>query len=480
MRNVRERAGNRSAWHTPGSTGHHLLRAFGLVSLFVLALAGWQSVRDTQRFPGFDYRMVTVAARAMNAGFDPYRTQLKTGPDGRPLHPPVPFPAYNRLTFVPPLLSIHGLLADLPYLTQRYIWLAGSWAAFLVSLAAVVQLQRTWPERLLMAAIGVWFFAVSGFWRLHLLQGKYYVLLMALMAAGCWLVVRRGRRSWAAGGPLGLAVALRPTIGLAAVVLWLTGRRPAGRVTLAVAIVASAATLVNVPASAWPDSFAAVRVAGREIRTGWEAAPPEFVSGRIGEDVRLEVKFPEAPREAAVVPWHNLTFARAVLDPMYRQFRWPHWDAWYRLSQLAGLAWAAGWIGLLLLARPRRLPRRLTRRLVVLHAAALVVGLDFFMPDRFTYTDVMYLLPVGLALPLLGRPAAPWWAAAAVLVGLTVGHDRVVPSASYWVSEVRMAGLLFAPAALAGWLLLRRRWAARPAATPSPDAAEREELALGS
>ncbi|MDB5297769.1 MAG: hypothetical protein JWO31_3752 [Phycisphaerales bacterium] len=461
--NWAEKSDDRRSPALPGR--RYLVPTFVLASLVATVLAARQSVSDTRRFPGFDYRMVAVAARAMNAGYDPYRTQLTTGPDGRPLRPAVPLAAYNRLTFVPPLLSLHGLLADLPYLQQRYAWLAGSWAAFAVALGSVVLLQRSAAERLFVFGVGVWFFAVSDFWRRHLIQGKYYVLLTALMAVGAWLLARRGRRSWAAGVPFGLAVALRPTIGLAVVVLWLTGRRPAALATVAVAALASAASLANVPASAWPDSFAAVRVAGREIATGWQAAPPEFVTGPVAADLRVDASFPDAEAEITAVPWQNLTFARAVLRPLYRAVGRPGPAAWHGFSQAAALAWVAGGIVLLWLARPGRLPRRL----VALHIVVLATGVDFFMPDRYTYTDVMYLLPFGLAVPLLSRPSAPGWVAAALLAGLTLGHDRLVPSEAYWVAEVRMAGLLFAPACLVGWALLRRRRPHRASLTPAAE-----------
>jgi hypothetical protein len=446
-----------------------------LVSAVALAAAMRRSVRDTLQFPGFDFRMSVIAARALNAGFDPYRTRLKTDEHGVVAQPAVPQRAYNRLLFAPTLLCVHAALAPLPYLTQRFAWLAGSWLAMLGSLALLVRMQRSWAERLLLVLIGVWFFAVSDFWRRHLLEGKYYVILMLLMTAGSWLVVRRSQRSaWLAGVPFGLASALRPTIAVSALVLWLTGRRPAAAVTLLVAALGCAATLLVVKPSTWADAAVAVRVAEREMMFGWEPAPHEFVPDPQTDQSNVDARFPSGTAEVSAVPFRNVIFATTILRPLHHHLGWPRLASWHLLAQAGAVIWVAMTAGGLLLARPRGVPRRL----VVLSIAVLVLGLDFFLPERWTYNDIQYLLPLGLALPLLRRRSVPWWTVAVLVVGLTLGNDRLMPTHAMWVPEARTFGLLGGPTALALWFCVRRFRArsGEHALTPASESAEYDEM----
>jgi hypothetical protein len=435
-----------------------------LVSVVALAAAIRQSMHDTLQFPGFDFRMSVVAARSLNAGFDPYRTRLQTDERGVAVQPAVARHAYNRLLYAPTLLCLHAALASLPYLTQRYAWLTGSWLALLGSLGILMRLQRSGAERLLLFVIGVWFFAVSDFWRRHLLEGKYYALLMLLMTAGSWLVMRRCRRSWWAGVPFGLAAALRPTIAITALVLWVTGRRPAAGATLLVALAGSAASLLVVHPATWADAAVAVRVAEREMMYGWENAPPEFVHGPQTTEWNVDARFPGAGAEVSAVPFRNVVFATAVLRPLHEHLGWPKLVSWHLLSQAGAVIWIAVITGGLLLARPRQIPRRV----VVLSIAVLILGIDFFLPERWTYNDVQYLLPLGLALPLLSHRSVPWWTVALVLVGLTLGNDRLMHTHATWVPEARMLGLLGGPTALAVWFCARRFRLRAPAQAPAP------------
>jgi hypothetical protein len=264
--------------------------------------------------------------------------------------------------------------------------------------------------------------------------------------------MRRGKRSWLSGVPFGLAAALRPTVAIAALVLWLTGRRPAALATLAVTLAGCAASLLVVRPSTWADAATAVRVAEREMMFGWESAPPEFVRDPQTDQSVVDARFPAAAPEASAVPFRNVVFATAILRPLHDHFGWPKLTTWHLLTQAGALVWVALIAGALRFARPRGIPRRM----VVLAVAVLVLGVDFFLPERWTYNDVQFLLPLGLALPLLNRRFMPWWVPALMLVGLTLGNDRLIPTHATWVPEARMLGLLGGPTILILWLGVQR------------------------
>jgi hypothetical protein len=186
--------------------------------------------------------------------------------------------------------------------------------------------------------------------------------------------------------------------------------------------------------------------------SGWEPAPPEFVRDPQTAESNVDAHFPNAPAEASAVPFRNVAFVSAILRPLHDGFGWPKRSSWRVLAKAGAVVWMALITGAVLLARPRRIPRRV----VVLSIAVLLLGVDFFLPERWTYNDVQYLLPLGLALPLLSRRSMPWWTIALVLIGLTLGNDRLMPAHAMWVPEARMLGLLGGPTALTLWFCARR------------------------
>ena len=364
-----------------------LTRAEGLAlaaGLAALLAALWISVGDLTATGGIDLRARVVGARALVAGLDPY-VAGPTLPGPELLDPRGRYPGPSRATYPPTLLALYALPAGLPYATQRLLWGGLEWAALLATLVILAgglpPRQRAWG-----LAGGLVVFAASHFWRLHVERGQYYVFVALLLAIECRQLPspRPGR---VAGLALGLAAALRPSLAVLIPLLAVAGWRPAAwRATLVAGLAVAAVTMATGP-GAWlgymgnvADWTALLSDPGAfQSRYGpIQAIPPAVAEG---------IDFSrELPAETANVTLAGLAGALEL--------------GWAGLADPIAKGLAALWLAAALwwcrrLGRCGADPRR---RLLACLAAALAV--DFLLPIRHGYADVLMLPPLALALPL--------------------------------------------------------------------------------
>src|SRR5262249_54014926 len=123
---------------------------------------------------------------------------------------------------------------------------------------------------------------------------------------------------------------------------------------------------------------------------------------------------------------------------------------------LLALLWAGRW---------RRLPPRHTLSLIVLFA----LGLEYFLPQRWSYVDVMFLLPLALSAGLLRLPHfGPRLALGLVLLGLVLGHCLVLRDLIGLTSLLRSVLVMVPLTLLAAGLWLSRLRRPRQVFRPAP------------
>lgn len=359
--------------------------------LAALLLAAGNAVitwNDVHEYGGTDLRARVVGARLLVLGQNPYRPQ--TGPLNEWLFDPHGvFRDISRCPYDPPLLAVYASLCWLPYTVQRVAWFFLEWSALLVSIALLARTIPSSRARAWFVVLSLVFFAGGSFWRLHLERGQYYSLLLVLLSWSVWQLKRGSRDEWRSGLPLGLAAALRPTLGVAVLPLWLLGHRrtAAGAFGSALAVV-----LVLLPVAGptlWRDYARLVGVLERAV-----PMLPPLASAPYGGLVE--------GADFSRVMEHRSSNANVHLLLQWLQAR----SGWPDSQLIAGLAkasWLATLVALLAAVASARGGRwGPSSALVVSFSFALTT--EHFLPVRWGYNDVLYLAPLALLAPLLSRP----------------------------------------------------------------------------
>jgi hypothetical protein len=178
----------------------------------------------------WDFGAFIASGRAAASGLDPYGIYP-------PLTPHVVFPGFEAWNpnLNPP---ISALLFQLFDMADPSTSLRGWWAISIASyLGAVLLLLRRYSRGLEAVLIGVWAFALAGFWD-TLYLGQIYTPLV-LATVGAWLLLERGKVVQA-GILIGLLVSMKPNFLVWPVLLFLAGYwRPAFAAAVTAAIVAT-------------------------------------------------------------------------------------------------------------------------------------------------------------------------------------------------------------------------------------------------
>ncbi|MBI3831314.1 MAG: DUF2029 domain-containing protein [Planctomycetes bacterium] len=407
------------------------LRAWGLwlavaAAVVVLVHALGVSWNDVNQDGGLDLRAKVVAARQVMAGYDPYF--YRTGPTTPELWlDPMATSGHARVTMTPAGIALYMPFAGLPYRTQRQIWFALEWAALLGAIALLAFTMRSARGRAIFLAVALLLFAGGYFWRVHVERGQYYSFVLLLLAAGAWLATRRPAWRWTAGLLWGSAIALRPTFLVLPALLFVMHRR---KEAVAAGIGLVLAIVVTLPATGttiWEDYFLAMRVHERgHTHPYWPGDSYELKTVVEGMDMRQLIE--DRSKDVAllnILSWDTdlafITDRRESLGLFCRGL---------------ALAWSLTFLAYLQFrARP------LQRMQYALAAGSiLVLGIDYLVPSRWGYTDVLFLLPMALLLPLLLRRNTRPWPLVLVTAGLLAGYALNSSQGTLLRSLLVMAG----------------------------------------
>ncbi|HEV2765746.1 MAG TPA: glycosyltransferase family 87 protein [Pyrinomonadaceae bacterium] len=381
--------------------------------LLLAGFAFYRSLDDVTRFGGIDLRARVVASRLVRAGLNPYTFVWTEGAGERLLDPARREPGPSRFTYPPMTLALTYATAELPYRWQRAAWFVLEWAALLLSVALLARMAGSRRNRLAFLALALTLFVASSFWRLHVERGQYYVFVLLFLSLGAYLHARRPQKTWLAGVCFGLAAVLRVPFVLMLAPLWVLGfRRASAAMLVTFACVVVWATLL-VGVGAWKDFSALVGEWGRVVQDAGYAerqyGPAREVPG-AAEGVELSGMLR--------VPFANTTFAaRFEGDKRHLPAPLDALDTQKVSRALAALVACAG----LALAWAARRRRRVAPRHAVAFSVALVLTVEFFLPFKFDYADILLLFPLALCAPVLTGRRAGVAPAALLLLGLAAG-----------------------------------------------------------
>ncbi|MDY6962513.1 MAG: glycosyltransferase family 87 protein, partial [Pseudomonadota bacterium] len=194
---------------------HHVFRLLFPIGLAVLSLwvINFEFPRVVSDHGWWDFGAFVASGRAAAAGLDPYGIYP-------PLTPHVVFPGFEAWNpnLNPPISALLFQLFDITDLaTSLRVW----WGISLVCyLAAVVLLLRRYSEGVEAILLGIWAFALAGFWDTLFLGQIYTPLVLAAVVA--WLLLERGKLVQA-GILIGLLVSMKPNFLVWPVLLFLAG-----------------------------------------------------------------------------------------------------------------------------------------------------------------------------------------------------------------------------------------------------------------
>jgi hypothetical protein len=428
-----------------------------VVILALVALNGLAGIHDHKYFGGYDLRIRVVGARLLMQGIDPYTysTALDLPPELR--DPGQQFQGLSRCTYPPPLLLVYAPLSPLPYSLQRGVWMVLEWLALLSVIAIASRFSPSARVRFLTASAGLGLVAASYVWRFHVERGQYYVFIALLLALAVYLLLRCRRDHLGAGILLGLAVAMRPPVAILLLPLWLGGLR---RTALGGGLTAAVCVGATLPLSglAAYGNYMRVATAWEEVMLDWDKAQRQYGT---------------PPREKGMVDgFRNRELElRGASWTVARLLNRPHLPAMFRTPAGQKVVFAAVlalWLGLFFLANR---VRPFSVRETVQAGVWLVILTDYFLPLRVEYADVLYLLPVALAMPALAMPCNRGWLLGLVLAWLPVVAVTGPQSESYWAHMVPARGLVLLavcgmPCAAAWWVRLRSLTHQRSLAPP--------------
>lgn len=375
-------------WLTRILDNHKALVA-GIAAAAVLAAVA-VSAGDMLRYAGFDLRPKVLGARALLLGLDPYLAEtLRWTAETPPAltDPETVFYAgtgLSRVTYPPSLLLIYLPFAELPYPFQRALWWALEWAAMLGAIAALAASIQDARARLAFVAAAAVFFCGSWFWRWHAERGQYYVFLVLLVGLDLMALRALGRRPAWLGAPIGVAVAFRPTLVVMLPLLWLMRERRAAAVGAIATAAVLAATLPFAGLAEWRHYFGNAATMAEQVAGAGQSflsvilPAPEGASYSIeGYDFRHAQELPAQ---------HTLNLTACGL------FRHPFCLTVSRaLAALVPLAAA----GAVLWLRAARAPRDLLLLILV----SVPVLLDYAVPMRWSYADVVFLPMLAILVP---------------------------------------------------------------------------------
>jgi hypothetical protein len=374
-----------------GQAAHPVLRILVLAAVVPAVLSLLVSIRDIQRFGGTDLRARVVGARTILAGDDPYFRPVRSDELETLQDPDRYARQFTRCTYPPSLLLFYLPLAPLPYGVQRVAHFVLEWGAMTGSIAIVALHMPAARHRWTMALVGLAFFAAAYFWRLHLERGQYYVFVLASLSAGAAILVRRGD-SHAAGVMFALAAAMRLTPALLVVPLWLAGHRRTAVTMAGSGLVILIATLAMGP-SLWGSFFRHVKLHEQAV------IDPTFYQREKSQLPALPTTVENASF-ATMLDSHsaNLTLQGFVL-PRLTRFASIAPEYWPLMAKGCAGAVIVAYLAMLLVSR-QALRRADTATQITL-ALLPVLIVDFLLPIRWNYADVLLLLPIGLLYPMM-------------------------------------------------------------------------------
>ncbi len=384
-----------------------------LATLILLGIVSFvNSARDAYNYGGIDLRNRIVGARAIWSGIDPYTLDWQSGMSQRLLDPWRRSPGLTRVTVPPTTLFAYGAVSWMPYRAVRWVAFGLEWAALIASITILVHTLQSRADRLLLANLAILFFVCGSFWRLHVERGQFYVWVTLLISLGILLELRPACWRTCSGIPFGLAVILRPSFVVMLPILWLARRRHTAAVAVATTVTSIAITTFTFGADVWISYCASMKEYGKaradesyELRKyGPAKSLPE-----VAEGVNFGRMMDGHTEDVTITNALNVLAKHTNFDLS---------------AHAAAASKVMAFVSFFLIALTcyRAEEKQIGLRSGLALAVAAALNLEFCVPIRHGYTDVMYLPMLALIIPLLRSSRTPTIIVFGVLFAFSSGH----------------------------------------------------------
>ncbi|MBN2460552.1 MAG: DUF2029 domain-containing protein [Candidatus Cloacimonetes bacterium] len=379
-----------------------------IISIFAAVTGFYLDLIATRENGGIDLRNRIIGARLLRSGVDPYFFKWDRDTDERFVDPrdyyrnlPV-----SRVTVPPTLLFLHQILADIPYLFTKYLWLFLQWLMFLIILYIMTAHTREPTRVILILFTGLLYIAGSYIWRLHTDRGQIYIFYVLLMSLSFAFLSGRSNLEYLLGGILaGITAALRFPYLLVFLPFLLGGRWKfiiGGFTGFAMTIAASffCCDLGN-----WQMYFKAMKVHELYhlgyIKTVCSKFPAQLVENLDNLEKSLFIHHPDSSIQGIFYRYWKIRIDAETLILVF-----------VTILTVSVLVF-------LIMGRKKKY----SDEIMFLSGINLVFLSEFFLPAfRFAYNNVIWLLPISLQFILVKR-----WIAFHVLLIILFGIMFVYP-----------------------------------------------------
>ena len=359
---------------------------FGLLLISVFNF--FMSMNDSFQYGGVDLRNKVVGSRYFWQGINPYSIVLNPPTDDRLLDPIRRYPGPSRATVAPLVLAFYGILAWLPYKVQRIAWALFEWMAMFASIFLLNKTIRSHKSKFIFLCISLLFFVSGYFWRLHVERGQYYIFLTLILSIGIYLDLKYAGTKFA-GIPFGLAAMFRLTYSMLFIFFILFKKYRTVLVMLITAILCFIFTSSLIGVESWrtyadnvreiesvlinkntlnqqygPMKKASDTVEGVNIRAMMDGKNlnETFIGTLIILRDKFNINFP--------LDWHYTNIFLTIIVILSSIILTYYFDK-----------------------------QKLGGRLILLFSLVMIINLDFFVPERYSYVDVLFLPLIALIIP---------------------------------------------------------------------------------
>jgi hypothetical protein len=390
-------------------------KSFLIILLLIALVSLLISLQDTYKYGSVDMRGRVVGSRLFWNGYDPYKFEWHPGISDRLLAPSQKYLGYNKTPYPPTLLTIYGISAWLPYKVQQWLWFFFSWAAMVGSILILTRTMRAQKARYLFLVLAIIFFVTGYFWRLHVERGQYYIILVLLLSIGIYYESKADKSKLYCGMAFGLVASLRPTFILMLAFLWLFGRRSTASWMAATMVFIFSLTLVIGGLQPWISYFETVQVIEKSkfdsdflLR---QYGPPRIVPD-VAEGVNMIERLPSRTVSVTFNKWLPIASRHLGIDLPFDLAA---------LSKVGAMIFVFLAIGFAYF----RNRQHVGIRFALVFSLAVVLDLEFFLPERHGYIDVMYLPMLALIVPLLYLKQTPKIILILVVLAFVIGHSII-------------------------------------------------------
>lgn len=407
-----------------------------LIFSLLLGYSMFTAVKHYDHSPYNDLRNRVVGARLMAAGQSPYFHKWQPGEPETWLDPfEKPSQIVNGNTVTPTTLALFSWMNGLHYDNIQWLWIAFTFACFLIALALIVQLLKLHQRPLYLLLLPAALLA-SVAWKLHLYSGQIYIVYALLLIVFFYLFTKK--RFFFAGLIAVLLIALRPPTLLIflPLFLWKFDRKMLFGGLTALLLLA-VIHVIKIPSNSWPDYFRSMNIHALEIpgKIPETAAAPAIPANP--ENIHFDhIAEREAYRDA-LSP--DILSVQKVLPK----------EGFLSETYVLPLMLIAAYILLLLFAVKKRPLQKMSAADLLLSGFVLYILSEYFLPaPRFTYNFVQWLFP--LAVLACSRKLYLDWRLLWLIWGLFMNIVKLsfIPDA-YSVGELMMLtallGYIFQP-----------------------------------